>query len=173
MKKYLKENYKLIIIKLVVIVCVLTLDLVSKYLMQRHYEQGGEDITLIKGVLSFSYCENDGVAWSMFAGKGKIIAILSIVLIVGIMAFDVFNANKNFFNIAGFALIIAGAIGNCVDRFACDYRVRDFISADFINFPVFNVADMAITVGCIFYIIYFLFYAKKYDKEQNNGQNSK
>lgn len=173
MKNYLKQNYKILIIKACIILSALALDLVLKALMQKHFESGGDNITLIKGVLSFSYCENDGVAWSMLAGKGKIIAILSIVLVLGIVVFDIFNTNKNFFNIAGFSLIVAGAIGNMVDRFMCGYKVRDFISFDFINFPIFNVADIAITFGCIFYIVYLILYSKKYDKGVADGKNSK
>lgn len=172
MKNYLKQNYKLIIIKVCIVLGVVALDLTTKALMQNHFKSGEGDITIIKGVLSFSYCENDGVAWSMLAGKGKLIAIMSIVLVVAIIVFDYFNTNKNFFNVSGFALIVAGAIGNMVDRFACGYKVRDFVSFDFINFPVFNVADIAITFGCIFYIIYLLFYSKKYDKAVNDANKS-
>ncbi len=173
MKNYLKQNYKLLIIKVCIILGVLALDLVTKALMQNRFESGGDDITIIKGVLSFSYCENDGVAWSMLAGKGKIIAIISIVLVLAIIVFDIFNTNKNFFNVAGFALIVTGALGNMIDRFMCGYKVRDFISFDFINFPIFNVADIAITFGCIFYIIYLLFYSKKYDKGVADAKDNK
>lgn len=172
MKNYLKKNYKLILIKFAIVLGVIALDLVSKALIEKHYASGGGDIVIIKGVLSFAYCENDGVAWSMLSGKGNIIAWLSLVLIVGIIVFDIFNSNKNFFNIAGFSLIVSGAMGNMIDRFACDYKVRDFISADFINFPIFNVADIAITLGCIFYIVYLLFYAKKHEKGDSDANNS-
>lgn len=165
MKEYLKKNYKLILIKLAIVVVALAIDLLSKHFLQKYFLNGGSDITIIKGVLSLTYTENEGVAWGLFSGKTVGIVITSVVFVIILLVWDYFNTNKNPLNFIGFSFILSGAIGNFVDRIFLGY-VRDFISFDFINFPIFNFADICITIGCVLYVIYVLFiYTKKPKKE--------
>ena len=69
-------------------------------------------------------------------------------------------------------LILGGLFGNLIDRIAFGY-VRDFVHLDFMSFPVFNVADIALTVGCICFIIYVLFCNPFGEEEQKTAQGEK
>lgn len=64
----------------------------------------------------------------------------------------------------GFSLVFGGAVGNLIDRLFLGY-VRDFIALDFINFPVFNIADMCLCAGVIVLLVFFLFLYPKYNKK--------
>ena len=171
MKAYLKKNYKLILIKLSIVVFAIAIDLLLKFFIQKHFLDGGEKINIIKGVLSITYTENRGVAWGLFSGKTLGIIITSIVFVIILVVWDIFNTDRHPLNFIGFSLILAGAIGNFIDRIFLGY-VRDFIALDFINFPIFNFADICITVGCILYVIYTLFiYTKKGKKEGEDAKS--
>ena len=70
------------------------------------------------------------------------------------------NKDKHFLYYISAGLILGGTIGNAVDRVALGY-VRDFINLEFMNFPIFNIADMALTFGVIILAIYLLFIYEK------------
>ncbi len=146
---------------------VLVLDLVLKAVLE------GIDLTIIDGVLSFITVHNTGASFGVLSGAQWLFIVLAVVFIVGMILFDIlykkpFGANGWYR--AGFTLILAGIIGNLVDRIAFGY-VRDFISLDFINFPVFNVADIALTVGCICLVVFMIFFAfREPKKEEKNNQ---
>lgn len=171
MKDYIKKNYKLILIKLAIVVFAIAIDLLSKYFIQKYFFGGGDRIDIIKGVLSITYTENRGVAWGLFSGKTLGIIITSVVFVVILVVWDIFNTDRHPLNYIGFSLILAGAIGNFVDRIFLGY-VRDFIALDFISFPIFNFADICITIGCVLYVIYILFiYTKKNKKEGGDAKS--
>ena len=109
--------------------------------------------------------------------KRKLFLILAIVCFaiggIGMVAFDIFykkDFKANGWYRVGFACIFGGIIGNMVDRIFVGF-VRDFISLDFINFPVFNVADIALTVGCICFAVFVIFFAFRDDKKVQNQEN--
>ncbi len=170
MKKYIKEfttyvkkHYKTIILKLLIIGLFITADLLTK----AHFEKQAEDKQVIKGFLYFTYVENTGAAFGIFPNQSAWLLIFSIIFLIVFIFYDIANKERNIWSELGFAFIFAGAIGNMVDRYQLGY-VRDFISFDFINFPVFNIADVCITIGCVFYVIYllvYLFYIKKSKKQ--------
>lgn len=171
MKKYFKDNYKQIIVKLLIIFVVLVIDLVTKKvfadLFAKRYENNNfSDMTVIKNILSFTYTENVGAAFSMFSGKVGFLILFSIVFVGIFVAIDILYKEKNWWFNSGVALIIGGAIGNLIDRIFLGY-VRDFISFDFIkDFAICNVADCCITVGCVCIAIYFVIVVVKESKEK-------
>lgn len=111
---------------------------------------------IIKGLLKFTYCENRGVAFSLGEGNVALFIVLNIVLISVLIAFYEFKRDK--FNKLGsffVALTIAGGTSNLLDRMFRHFVV-DFIDvSDFINFAVFNVADIFITIGVFGLAIYY------------------
>ena len=149
MKKYLKQ-----IISSVIFIVMLFLDMLTKYIFDN------KNIILIKNVLNFSSSHNTGAGFSILSDKTLLLTILSIVFLVIFTVFNLTNKNtKSYIYYVSLSLIYAGAIGNLIDRLIFKY-VRDFIYFELINFPIFNVADICLTVGVILLAIYFLFFNK-------------
>lgn len=172
-KEYLKNNWKNLIIKISVLVLCLVIDLVTKEIFSnvfaKRYSDGKyENINVIKGLLSFTYTENTGAAFSIFSNNTLALTIFSAVFIVLFVFMDYSFKDKHPVSAVGCGLILAGALGNLVDRLFLQY-VRDFISFDFLgNFPICNFADVCITVGCTMYAIYFVVIAIKSSRKMKN-----
>lgn len=161
MKKYFKENYKQIIVKTLIIFAVLVIDLVTKIVFanvfkERYLNNNFENIDFIKGVISFTYTENIGAAFSMFSGHVVFLILFSLLFVGVFVAVDIWLKEKNWWFAIGISLIIGGAIGNLVDRVFLGY-VRDFISFDLLkDFAICNIADCCITIGCVLIGVYFI-----------------
>lgn len=108
--------------------------------------------------LNFTYLENRGAAFGILQDSRLFFIILTIAIVVGLIYYFVKNykTNPKILNIA-LALIISGALGNFYDRLFQGYVV-DFLEFAFVRFPVFNVADILVTVGSFLIIIYLLFF---------------
>ncbi|MDD7463901.1 MAG: signal peptidase II [Anaerococcus sp.] len=108
-------------------------------------------------VFNFIYVENRGAAFGILQDRRIFFVILTILVVAGIIYYFVKNYKENpkILNIA-LALIVSGALGNFYDRIFHAYVV-DFIEFTFVNFPVFNIADILITSGAILMIIYVMF----------------
>lgn len=113
----------------------------------------GESIPVIRNFLHFTLVHNTGIAFGLFKNQGIVFIIIPFIAVV-LIAYNIYyhrnNARVSRMYIVGFSLILAGAIGNLVDRIMFGY-VIDFI--DFRVWPVFNIADSAITIGTIFILI--------------------
>lgn len=126
---------------------------------------GGRRITVIDGILSLRYVENHGAAFSILEGHSYLFIIFAVVFLIALgIWFYRAPYQKNIAAIL--SLIAAGAIGNLYDRIVFGY-VRDFFEFDFMNFPVFNVADIYITLAAVWIIIYLLFDSEKGGKDKN------
>ncbi len=154
MKDYFKKHWKSLIIKFVVIALVLVTDLLTK----AYFATTDGTIPFIKGFISFHYLENTGAAFGLFGNSTVMLTIFSVVFVVVFTIWDIMNKDKSIWADLGYAFVVAGAIGNMIDRICFGY-VRDFINFDFMTFGVFNIADAFITIGCVCYIIYLIVYA--------------
>lgn len=125
-----------------------------------------KNFVLIKNVLSVSYRENRGAAWSILDGQVILLCILTTVFLLALITFDHFFKQKNKLYAVSLGLVLGGAIGNLFDRMVLGY-VKDFIKFDFINFPIFNIADIALTCGVVCFIIFFIFYYGREEKVKN------
>lgn len=107
-------------------------------------------IIIIKGFLKFWYCENEGVAFSIGDGHVPVFIVVNIIIIVGLIIY--YETNKKMYNQISkmfFTMVIAGGTSNLLDRIFRGYVV-DFIDVnDFIDFAIFNVADIFIVCGII------------------------
>lgn len=122
------------------------------------------DIAIIKNVLYLKYTENTGVAFSMFSdNRWLLVGITSIMLIV-VLAIFLSGKVTNKLELFSLSLIMAGGIGNLIDRISLGY-VIDYIDVRIINFAIFNVADMCITIGA-FLLCLAVFIADKYEKKK-------
>ena len=120
-----------------------------------------EGIPLIPGVLGLRYTENRGIAFSLLSGHPRLVGLLSLALI---LAGFVWLRKKRFapFPLFGLALMAGGAAGNMLDRLIRGF-VPDMIETLFVSFPVFNVADACLTVGCAVLMISLLFRPKDWE----------
>lgn len=119
---------------------------------------------IIDGVLEFNYLENKGAAFGMLQNQ-KVFFIFVAVVFLGVIVFVLFRApaEKKYLRLhILLVMIAAGAIGNMLDRLRLDYVV-DFIYFVLINFPIFNVADIYVTVATAILIIQVLFVYKEND----------
>ena len=157
-----KKKY---IISLIIFVSCLLLDRLTKYLAIINLKDKS-DIILIKNVLVLTYLENTGAAFSMLEGKRLIFILITIVFSIIIFLFFLkIKPDRRFSPLyICLTVILAGAVGNLIDRIMNGFVV-DFIYFQIINFPVFNVADICVTLGVIFLIIFLLFKYRNTDFE--------
>jgi len=102
------------------------------------------------GVFHLTYVQNTGAAFSFFRGGAGWLRWLSLLVSLGLMIFAWREKLSKVEQLA-YGFILAGALGNGIDRFLFGYVV-DFLDFRLINFPVFNIADMCINIGIIFLI---------------------
>ena len=142
---------------------MILLDQFTKYLAIIRLKNQ-QPFKLIPNVLHFHYHENDGAVWGIFSGQVFILAIFTIIITIGLIYFYFKMPEDKHFNILKILilLIIAGAIGNLIDRIRLNYVV-DFIYFVLIDFPIFNIADCYVTVSSIALVFVTLFYYKEED----------
>lgn len=128
--------------------------------------KGQESLVLIPGVLEFSYVENTGAAFGIMQDCRWLFIVLT-ALVLAFMLYWLFKgkfAGYPFMEAAAM-LIVAGGIGNMIDRLIHGYVV-DFISVVWIHFPVFNFADCCVVVGAAILLIQFLFVYQLTEKDE-------
>ena len=149
------------------LICALmvALDQFTKYLAVIHLK-GQENAVWIKNVFELEYCENDGAAFSSFSGKqGFLLAVTIIVLLLVIIEFLRIPEGKRYTGLRiNFLMIVAGALGNMIDRVRQGYVV-DFFYFVPINFPRFNVADIYVTLAMPLLVILLFFVYKDHETE--------
>ncbi len=169
---YKISKIKSIIFSIIIIIGLVAIDQFSKYLAIK-YLLNQPDIVLIPHVLQFHYLENTGAAFSILEGKQLIFAIITPILLVALFYILIKMPSVKKFIWLDYIIVflIAGALGNYIDRITNNYVV-DFIYFSFINFPVFNIADCYVTVSVILLFVLIIFYYKDEDLEairQNIG----
>ncbi len=131
-------------------------DQLTKSLAVNHL-MGNESVVVIDKILSLTYVENRGAAYGLLSNNRFILLLLTVVLMIGIV-YVLFNFEKYFKNKnlkVLLVLILAGAFGNMIDRVFLGYVV-DFLQFTFIDFPVFNFADICVVLGSVGLIIFSL-----------------
>ena len=124
------------------------------------------DIPFLPGILSLTYTQNIGAAWSMFPGQqwlfASVFGVLTVLLLV-----EFFKKPMPFTSFERWliAAVYGGGLGNMIDRIRLGY-VIDMIQTDFISFPIFNVADCFISCGCILLMVHLIFFNKEFWKEE-------
>lgn len=121
--------------------------------------------------INFLYVENRGAAFGILQNKRIFFLVLTLVVVIYLLYYFIRNikSNPKLLNIS-LSLIVSGALGNFYDRLFHGFVV-DFIEFSFFSFPVFNVADILVTIGSVFLIIFIIF--GKMDGEDNVSSNRK
>lgn len=117
-------------------------------------------------VIGLRYVENRGAAFSSFEGARWFLIILTVVLIVLLTVWVIRDKKKNPFMVYSAAAVIAGGIGNLIDRIRLGYVV-DYIEVRLFDFAIFNFADICVVLGAICLVIYVCFVESK--SEKNHG----
>ena len=149
------------IISLIIAGLIVAFDQLSKYLIIHSSVYNGTDFVFIPKLLTFTYSENDGMAFGIGSESFCWIFIIITLLVCGYMVYLMTKDDfKNKLYCISSGLIIGGGIGNLIDRLLKGYVV-DFLELSFFS-PICNVADYAITVGTVLLMIFIIFfYGKK------------
>ncbi len=137
---------------------VLALDIITKLIVSSGMELGSS-IAILPGIFEFTYIQNTGAAWGVLADKQILLQVLTAVLLIAVIVYAVIKRKAlTKPELVSLALIAGGGLGNFVSRLVKGYVV-DFMNIHII--PVFNVADIGITVGCLLLIITVFVSGKK------------
>ncbi len=147
----------MLIISLILMAVGVAADQVVKYLVVENLKPLGS-YTVIPGFLDLTYAENTGAAFSILEGHTWILSVVVSVCIILVLGATIFYQNHTFFSRAAAILIVAGGVGNLIDRFVLGYVV-DYISVSFFP-PIFNLADCFVVVGVILFLIHMLFMSR-------------
>lgn len=142
------------------------LDQIIKFVVT-HFLSLGESIKIIINFFSINYVNNYGGAWSLFNNQVMFLVIVSFVILFLLIGYMYkFKINKR--NIISFGLLFGGILGNLIDRVCFGY-VKDYLAFKIFNynFPVFNLADIAIVVGVFLMGIAII---KGEDKDGNSSK---
>ena len=141
------------LLSLVIIVVGIVADQIFKNWIVANIQLGDTE-KIWPNVLSLTYIKNDGAAWSSFSGQQWFFLILTPIVLVVALWFLWKKMAQNWYFI-GLTLIIAGALGNFIDRIRQGFVV-DMFQTEFINFPIFNIADILLSVGFVLLVIAIL-----------------
>lgn len=160
-----KKTAKHYLTAVIVIAAGVILDQWSKYMAVLHL-QGTDGVDLIPGVFRLTYLENRGAAFGVLQGQQWFFYIITAVILVAVLlVYRRMPAGRKFLPLRVCAvLIVSGALGNLIDRVGQGYVV-DFFYFELIDFPVFNVADIFVTVSAVLLAVLLLLYYKEEDLE--------
>lgn len=161
-----------LIIASVVGVVMLIADQLTKAAVVSSFENTDRVVPVIKGVFSFCFVENNGAGFSMLAGNTLFLIIFTAIAMALVAYLLISRKYKSALTDWGFCLILSGGLGNFIDRVFRNGFVVDFIKTDFMDFPIFNVADICVTVGAGFIVLYFLLETIKEYKAKKGSSNN-
>lgn len=155
---------------------IVIFDLLSKHFIVKALPHVGDSTDFLPGFINFVFVKNTGAAWGMLAGRPIFLIVVSIIVLSLYIWFYILQVKRQKEKtsiVLGLSVgfIAGGCIGNLVDRIFLGY-VRDFINFQFFNFPVFNVADVSLTIGIILLLIYFVFIYLNEEKARKNVENN-
>ena len=145
------------------LILLLFSDQITKYLATQ-YLKDSEGIPLLKDIFELQYLENHGAAFGIMQGQRFLLLLITaLILLVLAYLFIRLQSDKRFLWLEILDVFLcAGAIGNMMDRFLHGY-VIDFFYFKLINFPIFNVADVYVTVSVAIVFLLVCFYYKEED----------
>ena len=155
----------------VLVAALVALDQLVKYLVVQNIPLG-EHVPFLPYLLDLTYVQNTGAAFSLFSEHTWLLAVISLVMSVLLAAALWKPLFRHPFGRVALSLLLAGAIGNLIDRALQGYVV-DMFHVLFMEFAVFNVADICVVVGGIAAMVYYLFFYEKLEgrsKAPKEGQ---
>lgn len=165
-KHNMPKKRRLYLFSILGLIVLIGLDQLTKYAAVLKLK-GQASFVLWEGVFELSYLENRGAAFGVLQGKKIFFLMITVVFLAALVwFFHRLPLTKRYLPLRLISVLIgAGAIGNMIDRIWHNY-VIDFFYFSLIDFPIFNVADIYVTVSCVLIIFYIIFFYKEEDWEQ-------
>lgn len=138
----------------------ITVDILTKRAIVEMLKIEQTSIAIIPNVFHFTYIRNHGAAFSILEGN-PLLRWLSLIVSLILITIAIVKTFSNVWEQLGFGLILAGAVGNGIDRLFFDGSVVDFIDLRIIKFAIFNWADVSINLGIICLLIHTFIYQSK------------
>ena len=144
---------------------IVAADQITKALTLANIPLSGQ-VEVLPGVVGLTYVRNYGAAFSSFQGMQWLFAVIFLLFTVGVI-WEFRKKAMPFSKLERWCIVAVwgGGLGNMIDRLRFGYVV-DMIEMQFMEFPVFNVADMFITCGCILLIAHLVLFNKEFWKEE-------
>lgn len=146
-------------------------DQVVKYLVRTHIPLG-ESVPFLPHIMDLTYVQNTGAAFSIFEEHTWILTLVSLVVSIALCVALVRKwITRHPIGRVCLAMVLAGAVGNLIDRALFGF-VTDMFQTTFIQFAVFNVADICVVVGGIAFCLYYLFFYEKLEGKEEGHDAS-
>ncbi|WP_308857478.1 signal peptidase II [uncultured Oscillibacter sp.] len=123
----------------------------------------GQAQSLLPGVVELRTVHNYGAAWSSFSGSRWLLVAVTSIIVIFVTVLLVRRVVRHPLGVAACCMVISGGLGNIIDRVRLGYVV-DMFNLLFMNYPVFNVADILVVCGAVLGCIYYLWFYERYDK---------
>ena len=147
---------------------IFTGDQALKWYILSHFELYGT-APLLPGVVELQYVQNTGGGWSVLSDHTWLLSLLTAIIMVVVLALVIFRV-RHPLGLTACTLLLAGGMGNLIDRLRLGYVVDMFHFQFWPSYPVFNVADIAVVVGMILAAVYYLFFYDKYDSPKGKKE---
>ena len=153
------------VITLIIIAGLVAIDQIIKLLVLEHLKPIGS-LTLIDGFIQLNYAENTGAAFGSFSGKTTFLSVFTLVIIIFGLVYLLVKKRKVDVEYVCISLIISGGLGNLMDRVFRGFVV-DYIEPLFVDFAIFNFADILVTCSCIVLVIWLIY---EIYRDNKNGE---
>lgn len=158
------------IISVVSIAVLTAVDQIIKFFVERDLQPVGV-ASFIDGFIGWQYVRNTGAAFGSFSNNTALLSVFTAVVIAAGLVLILTGKIKSKFLLVCAVMIIAGGIGNLIDRITLGY-VIDYIEVQFMNFAVFNFADILVTCGSFMYIGYTIYDIYRESKQKKAGDSN-
>ena len=136
-------------------------DQLLKYWVVNHLEIG-QSAAFLPGLVRLTRLHNTGAAWGSFSGSTALLTAVTAVLLIAVAWLVLKKIIRHPLGLCAAMLVLGGGIGNMIDRICRGYVV-DMFDLEFMNYPIFNLADCFVVVGAILGAVYYLWFYDKYD----------
>jgi len=142
-----------------IVASIVLADQLSKVWARAHLAGQGSQV-FIPGLVNLQLAFNSGAAFSMLSGAKWFFICMAVLVTALIVCYLIFWGSGKLIEFIISGMVVGGAIGNLIDRIAYGY-VTDFFDLAFMDFAIFNVADIFVTCGCIAFILIILFQGRR------------
>ncbi len=131
----------------------------------------GQSAAFLPGLVRLTRLHNTGAAWGSFSGKTAVLTAVTVVLLAAVVWLVVKKIVRHPLGLCAAMLVLGGGIGNMIDRVLRGYVV-DMFDLEFMDYPIFNLADCFVVVGVILGAVYYLWFYDKHDGRKTHGDGA-